>query len=79
MNPVTTIIVKGVIETCSGMVITRALKPIIQSASGLTKVALWVGVFSLSSAGGALASKVMVDSINEGLELSDEVVENLED
>ena len=79
MNPVTTIIVKGVIETCSGMVITRALKPIIQSASGLTKVALLVGVFGLSSAGGALASKVIVDSINEGLELSDEVVENLED
>ena len=79
MNPVTTIIVKGVIETCSGMVITRALKPIIQSASGLTKVALWVGVFGLSSAGGALASKVVVDSINNGLELSDEVVENSDD
>lgn len=76
MNPVATIIVKGVIETCSGMVITRALKPIIQSASGLTKVALWVGVFGLSSAGGALASKVVTDSINEGLKLGDAIVDS---
>lgn len=79
MNPVATFVVHGIIETCSGMVITRALKPIIQSASGLTKVALWIGVFGLSSAGGAIASKVVVDSINDGLKLGDEIVENSED
>ena len=77
MNPVTKLIVRGVIETCSGMVITRALKPIIQSASGLTKVALWVGVFGLSSAGGALASKVMIDSIEDGLKIGDAIVAEL--
>lgn len=79
MNPVATLVVRGIIETCSGMVITRALKPIIQSASGLTKIALWVGVFGLSSAGGAIASKVVINSIDEGLNLGDEIVENSED
>lgn len=79
MNPVATLVVRGIIETCSGMVITRALKPIIQSASGLTKVALWVGVFGLSSAGGAVASKVVINSVNEGLKLGDETVEKFED
>ena len=76
MNPIATLAVRAVIETCSGMVITRALSPIIKSASGLTKVALWVGVFGLSSAGGALASKVVIDSVNEGLKLGDEIVDS---
>lgn len=76
MNPVTKLIVRGVIETCSGMVITRALKPIIQSASGLTKVALWVGVFGLSSAGGALASMVTIDSIEDGLKIGEAIVDS---
>lgn len=75
MNPVTKLIIHGVIEACSGMVITRAFKPIIQSASGLTKVALWVGVFGLSSAGGALASKVVVDSVEDGLKIGDAIVD----
>lgn len=76
MNPIATLAVRAVIETCSGMVITRALKPIINSASGLTKVALWVGVFGLSSAGGALTSKVVIDSMNYGLKLGDEIVDS---
>lgn len=76
MNPIATLAVRGVIETCSGMVITRALKPIINSASGLTKVALWIGVFGLSSAGGALASKAVIDSVNDGLKLGDEIVDS---
>ena len=74
MNPIATLAVRAVIETCSGMVITRALKPIINSASGLTKGALWVGVFGQSSAGGALASNVVVDSVNDVLKLGDEIV-----
>ena len=76
MNPIATLAVSAIIETCSGMVITRALKPIINSASGLTKVALWVGVFGLSSAGGALASKTVINSMNYGLKLGNEIVDS---
>lgn len=76
MNPMATLALRAVIEACSGLVITRALSPVIKSASGLTKVALWVGVFGLSSAGGALASKVVVDSVKDGLTLADEVVDS---
>lgn len=76
MNPIATLVTRVIVETCSGMVITRALKPIINSASGLTKVALWVGVFGLSSAGGALAGKTVINSVNDGLKLGDEIVDS---
>lgn len=76
MNPITTIVTRVIVETCSGMVITRALKPIVNSASGLTKVALWVGSFALSAAGGALAANGVIESINDGLKLGDEIVDS---
>lgn len=78
MNPVVTLAVKMVVETCSSMVVSRALAPITKSASGLTKVAMWIGVFGISSAVGSHAGKVVIDSINEGLKISDAVVEDLE-
>ena len=76
MNPIATLVTRVIVETCSGMVITRALKPIINSASGLTKVALWVGSFGLSAAGGAIAANCVITSINEGLKLGDEIVDS---
>lgn len=76
MNPIATLVTRVIVETCSGMVITRALKPIVNSASGLTKVALWVGAFGLSAAGGALAANGVITSINDGLKLGDEIVDS---
>ena len=76
MNPIVTLVTSAIVETCSGMVITRALKPIVNSASGLTKVALWVGSFGLSTAGGALAANIVIKSINDGLKLGDEIVDS---
>ena len=76
MNPIATLVTRVIVETCSGMVITRALKPIVNSASGLTKVALWVGSFGLSTAGGALAANGVITSINDGLKLGDEIVDS---
>ena len=79
MNPVATLAVRLVVETCSGMVVSRALSPIVKSATGLTKVAMWIGVFGLSSVASAKAGTVVINSINEGLHLSDEVIEKTED
>lgn len=79
MTPMTTLIVRMVVETCSGMVISRALQPIVKSASGLTKAALCIGVLGLSTAGGAVAGKAIINSINEGLEVGDEILEKTED
>lgn len=79
MNPVATLAVRLVVETCSGMVVSRALSPIVKSATGLTKVAMWIGVFGLSSVASAKAGAVVVNSINEGLRLSDKVIEKTED
>lgn len=79
MNPVATLAIRTVVETCSSLVISRALSPIVKSASGLTKVAMWIGVFGISSAVGAHAGKVTIDSINDGLKIGDEVVKDLED
>lgn len=79
MNPVATLAVRLVVETCSGMVVSRALSPIVKSATGLTKVAMWIGVFGLSSVASAKAGAVVVNSINEGLHISDEVIEKTED
>lgn len=79
MNPVATLAVRLVVETCSGMVVSRALSPIVKSATGLTKVAMWIGVFGLSSVASAHAGKVVVNSINEGLNVSKQVTEKTED
>lgn len=79
MNPVATLAVRLVVETCSGMVVSRALSPIVKSATGLTKVAMWIGVFGLNSVASAYAGKVVVDSINDGLKLGDEITEKTED
>ena len=76
MNPIATLVTRVIVETCSGMVITRALKPIVNSASGLTKVALWVGSFGLSAVGGALTANGVITSINAGLKLGDEIVDS---
>ena len=76
MNPIATLVTRVIVETCSGMVITRALKPIVNSASGLTKAALWIGSFGLSMAGGALAANGVITSINDGLKLGDEIVDS---
>ena len=40
---------------------------------------MWIGVFGLSSIASANAGKVVVDSINDGLKLSDEITEKTED
>lgn len=79
MNPVATLAVRLVVETCSGMVVSRALSPIVKSATGLTKVAMWIGVFGLSSVASAKAGAVVVNSINEGLNVSKQVTEKIED
>ena len=79
MNPVATLAVRLVVETCSGMVVSRALSPIVKSATGLTKVAMWIGVFGLSSVASAHAGKIVVDSINDGFKLGCDAIENPED
>lgn len=79
MNPLASFAVRMVVETCSGMVVSRALSPIVKSATGLTKVAMWIGVFGLSSVASAKAGAVVVNSINEGLNVSKQVTEKTED
>lgn len=79
MNPVATLAVRLVVETCSGMVVSRALSPIVKSTTGLTKVAMWIGVFGLSSVASAKAGAVVVNSINEGLNVSKQATEKTED
>lgn len=79
MNPVATIAVHLIVETCSGMVVSRALSPIVKSATGLTKVAMWIGVFGLSSVAGTHAGNIVVDSINDGLKIGEKITEKTED
>ena len=40
---------------------------------------MWIGVFGLSSVASAHAGKIVVDSINDGLKLGDEITEKTED
>lgn len=75
MHPLATIAIRLVVETCSSMVVCKALSPLAQSATGLTKVAIKIGIFGVSAAVAANAGMVITDSIDEGIKTGKEIVE----
>jgi len=75
MHPAALFAIRLITETTAGMVVSRMLKPVVQSASGLTKAALWIGTASISTAVGAYTGSIINDTINESIRIGKEAVE----